>query len=144
MQTPSFVQLNQGWNADPNAPLPEVQVDGSSLRLRFGLNHFAYAAVAGEVGQLTFQGCTAWRLGWENDHAWYAGQCRYSRIAPKWGEFYELIGPDDLRLQPDDWTRLAPSSQGERHFLFYLRDDLFECFASDWSFQRGMGSGRSS
>lgn len=139
MQTPSFIQLNQGWNADPNGPLPEVSVDGSSLRLRFYLNHFAHDAVAGEEGQLTFQECSAWRLGAENDHAWYAGRCRYSGIAPRWGEFYELIGPDDLRLRPDDWRRPMRSGGGERHFLFYLRDDLFECLADDWRFDRGLG-----
>ena len=66
----------------------------------------------------------------------YDGQCRYSKAAPAWGEVYELLGEDDQRLKPADWHELAPSTSEHRHFLFYLRDETFECFATEWMFER--------
>lgn len=76
-----------------------------------------------------------WRLGPANDEGWDMGQCRYSKIAPRWGEFYELLGDDDLQPQPSDWIMLP--GVGNRHFLFYLRDHTFECMAGEWKFGRG-------
>ena len=35
-----FLQLNDGWNAEPNAPTPEVIVDGDTVRLEFTANSF--------------------------------------------------------------------------------------------------------
>ncbi|MGE3832819.1 MAG: hypothetical protein AB7F76_17655 [Parvibaculaceae bacterium] len=135
-KTPIFVQLNIDWNADPNVPFPEVFVKDSEVRLWFLLNHFAYEAEKGEAGILVFNGCSAWRLGSENDEGWYLGQCRYSRLAPAWGQFYELRGDDDLRDLPDDWQVPHPRGNGQRHFLFYMRDDMFECLALDWRLER--------
>jgi hypothetical protein len=57
-------------------------------------------------------------------------------LAPDWGEFYEVTG--DLRLErlpSDSWVCLAdPPSNDTRHFLFYFKDETFECDASGWSF----------
>jgi hypothetical protein len=137
MSKPTFRRLNDGWNAEPNAPDPQVAVGGSSVRLTFFLNPWAYMAGEDERGCLTFEHCSMWRLGATNDEGWYAGQCRYSKAAPAWGEFYELLGEDDQRLAPADWHELAPWTPEQRHFLFYLRDETFECFATEWMFERG-------
>lgn len=134
MPGPSFAKLNLDWNAEPNAPDPRVSVDGNTAHLRFCLNHMAYAATEGEEGHLAFPDCHMWRLGSTNDEGWHRGQCRYSAYAPAWGEFYELTGPDTLS-GPQDWHELA--ADGRRHFLFYFRDQTFECFAADWHFSRG-------
>ena len=131
-----FLRLNKAWNADPNGPESLVDAVDSSVRFRFLLNHFAYDAWDGEFGCLTFSDCSAWRLGGPNDHGWYSGQCRYGRIAPEWGEFYEIIGDDDLRDRPADWRTPPTPGRGDRHFLFYLRDETFECIAADWRFER--------
>ena len=131
-----FKRLNNGWNAEPNAPAPKVEVNGSQVRLKFFLNPFAYPAEEGEMGCLAFSECSMWRLGSTNDEGWYAGQCRYSKIAPAWGEFYELLGHDSQRTNPTDWHVPKPPGSGDRHFLFYLRDETFECFAKEWSFER--------
>lgn len=136
MTNRAFLRLNASWNAEPNAPAPEVQVDGSEVALRFVLNSWAYDAATGEQGLLTFGGCSGWRLGSTNDEGWYQGQCRYSAIAPKWGEFYEVVGPDALAHAPTDWRATNHVSARERHFLFYLRDETFECFADEWTFSR--------
>jgi hypothetical protein len=29
-------------------------------------------------------------LGRTNDEGWYLGQCRFSKVAPTWGEFYHV------------------------------------------------------
>jgi hypothetical protein len=131
-----FKQLNEGWNAEPNAPEPEVAVCESQVQLKFYLNPYMYVAKVGEVGCLIFNDCARWRLGYTNDHGWYLGQCRYSDCAPAWGEFYEIIGKDDLRMRPVDWQTPESPGAGERHFLFYLRDETFECIAADWKFER--------
>jgi hypothetical protein len=134
MKAPTFTKLNQGWNAEPNDPAERMSVEGSRVALSFALNPWAYDAAEGESGRLTFTDCARWRLGPTNDEGWYRGACRYSGIAPVWGEFYELTGPDPDLDRPKDWR--AATGSGARHFLFYLRDNTFECIAADWSFSR--------
>ncbi|WP_292576098.1 hypothetical protein [Mesorhizobium sp.] len=87
------------------------------------------------MATLRFGGCSRWRRDATNDHAWFAGDGRYSNQAPKWGEFYEVIG--DGRAV-DDWEVLSPDSPNSRHFLFYFRDETIEVVARDWSLTRKM------
>lgn len=132
----TFKHLNHGWNAEPNAPEERVSVSGDTVHLTFYLNPWAYAAEEEERATLSFGNCSAWRLGGTNDEGWYKGQCRYSGIAPAWGEFYEISGQDARQPQPDDWHLLAGRAAEPRHFLFYLRDCTFECFAAGWRLER--------
>lgn len=131
-----FKHLNKDWNAQPNAPNEQVTLNGTSLLLTFYLNPWAYEAMEREVGCLTFAHCSKWRLGGTNDEGWYRGQCRYGKAAPAWGQFYEVFGAEDQRSTGVDWSELTPTSPEKRHFLFYLRDETFECFAEDWHFTR--------
>jgi hypothetical protein len=128
-----FRQLNDGWNADPNAPEPAVQVDGGNVVLDF----FANALVEGQRYRLRFKNARRYRLGTTNDEGWYKGQCRFSLVAPNWGEFYEVSG--DLRLDrcPNDWHAVGGPQASGRHYLFYFRDDTFECEADDWTLASG-------
>ncbi|RIV16135.1 hypothetical protein D1623_29645, partial [Klebsiella pneumoniae] len=98
----------------------------------------AYRAAHNEKAELTFRDCKAWRLGGPNDEGWYLGQCRYAKAAPEWGQFYEVIGDDEVRDLADDWMPATQNGYGSRHFLFYLRDETFECLAERWSFNRGL------
>ena len=139
MQTPSFRRLNADWNADPNAPYPEVREIGSRLELRFHLDSLTHNAKFGEVGCLAFENCSAWRLGYPNMDGWYFGHWRYKKLAPEWGEFYELVGEDALRMEADDWRKPTEAGAGDRHFLFYLRDETFECLAGGWKFDPNTG-----
>ena len=135
METLSFRQLNVGWNAEPNAPFPSVEVVGRDILLRFRLNPFRYPDFAeNDAGMIRFKSCSRYRVGSTNDEGWYRGQCRYSKTAPAWGEFYELIGPDDVADLPNNWASVG-SNRAERHFLFYFRDETFECFAEEWAFE---------
>ena len=130
----NFTQLNHGWNADPNAPEPSVSVDGGDLRLSFFLNAFQFPEfVEGSRASIRFKNCKRYRLGATNDEGWYMGQCRFSRLAPSWGEFYEITGDPKLLMSPTDWVTVTDAgTETTEHYLFYLKDETFECLADSW------------
>ncbi len=133
----NFVHLNHGWNADPNAADPRVEHDGDDAVLSFALNAFEFEAFAkGDMGYLRFHDCSRYRFTHVNDEGWYRGQCRFSGLAPRWGEFYEVTG--DFKDTANDivWTFHAAAAEGQRNFLFYFKDNTFECSARDWSFDQ--------
>ncbi len=131
----TFKRLSIGWNAEPNSPRPSVSVDSNTVTLRFYLNASKYHQFREEdIGQIVFNNCWRYRLGGTNDEGWYVGQCRFSKIAPAWGQFYEVSGNlmDDVPLL--EWKLLGhPARSTSKHFLFYLRDETFECDASDFN-----------
>jgi hypothetical protein len=129
--SPKFVQLNLGWNAEPNAPNPRTRVDGADLVLEFFVNAFLYKEFdEEEKGILRFLRCSQFRLGPTNDEGWYLGQCRFSKLAPKWGKFYAIINDPDSLVGPNDWIGLGNGEPPKPiHFLFYFRDNTFECVA---------------
>ena len=133
----SFTKLNRDWNAEPNAPDPKAIVDGADVVLEFLANPFQFRQFAdGDVLKLRFLDAVRFRLGATNDEGWDRGQCRFSSTAPAWGEFYEVAG--DLKLgSVMDWVLVNDSATGSmRHFLFYFRDDTFECTAADWRLEQ--------
>lgn len=127
----SFFRLNNGWNAEPNAPDESARVDGQDVLLRFDINTFQFGEFnESEKGVLRFVNCSRFRLGGTNDEGWYRGKCRFSRLAPAWGEFYAVIGDPNSTEGPSDWIVVQHSAGGNRtHFLFYFRDRSFECVA---------------
>jgi hypothetical protein len=126
----TFAQLNEGWNAEPNAPEPKVEIAGSDVLLSFFVNAFQFPEFKEEeVGILRFVNCERYRLGPTNDEGWYRGQCRFSKLAPKWGEFYLVSGDAQFVSAPQDWKVLKPNKHSGKHFLFYFRDNTFECVA---------------
>ena len=134
MQT-VFTTLSKGWNAEPNAPQPSVRIEGTSLFLSFELNAFLFGNFEeGNWAEITFSRCSRYRLGPTNDEGWSRGRCRFSKIASAWGEFYEVAG--DLLLEKPglEWhIACIPPQPDSKHFLFYFRDETFECEAHDWS-----------
>ena len=133
--TTTAEQLNRGWNAQPNTPNPVIEIDGSDLRLSFRVNAFQFPDYdENDVLQLHFGGCWRYRLGPTNDEGWYRGQCRFGQSIP-WGEFYEVSG-DLLADEASDWIELGPPTPGSRHFLYYLRDETFECDAESWTLSK--------
>ena len=136
MANPTFIQLNDGWNAEPNAPNPVTRRTSADLLLEFYLNFHVFPIFAAwEKGMLRFDSVTKFRLGRTNMDGWYFGQCRYSKLAPEWGEFYEITGRDSLADQPNDWQTFNADSIATRHFLFYFRDETFEAMAMGWQFE---------
>ncbi len=133
----TFIKLSEDWNAEPNAPSPEVRVENGDVILAVLANPWAFSGFAEEDRiELRFTNAARYRLGATNDEGWYRGQCRFSGVAPAWGEFYEITG--DLRLDraPAGWRELRPVVAQDRHFLFYLRDETFECSARAWSMRK--------
>lgn len=128
---PEFLHLNDGWNAEPNAPAPVIEIQRFDIILRFYVNPFKFKEFEEEeLGFLRFENCERYRLGPTNDEGWYQGQCRFSQIAPKWGEFYEVSGDPEALKGPTDWRVLSAGIVGrQHHFLFYFRDNTFECAA---------------
>ena len=81
-------------------------------------------------GSCGFVNSSRYRLGATNDEGWYLGKCRFSGIAPEWGEFYAVVGDPNSTDGPDDWVVVQSISVPDcLHFLFYLRDSTFECLA---------------
>jgi hypothetical protein len=131
----TFVQLNHGWNADPNSPAPEVTVVGRDVVVTFFVNAFQFPEFTeGTKATIRFKSCQRYRIGTTNDEGWYMGKCRFSKLAPRWGEFYQLAGDPDLLLAPNDWLVVQPEtgSGTTEHYLFYFRDETFECVARSW------------
>ncbi len=126
-----FEKLNHGWNAEPNAPDARVLVEGGDVILGFHLNHQQFPRYAEEQrARVRFTDAWRYRLGPTNDEGWHRGQCRFSGVAPAWGEFYEVTGDLLLERAPNDWIQSRAAPEGAlRHFLFYLRDGTFECDA---------------
>lgn len=129
-----FIQLNTDWNAEPNAPDLRIEQDDTSLVVRFRPNPFPYS----EFGRVSFilvrfENCERYRITSINDHGWYAGQCRFSGLAPAWGEFYEILG--DTRDDQDGTPWIAMNGLGARHFHFYFRDEALQVKAFDWRMQ---------
>ena len=131
-----FRKLNEGWNAEPNAPEPNVKLDGSDVILTFLANPFQFPRFREDQRLiLRFTNARRYRIGSTNDEGWYRGQCRFSSLAPAWGEFYEVSGDLKMEHSPDDWQVVADIRPPGRHFLFYLRDETFECEAEGWTLE---------
>jgi hypothetical protein len=106
-----FYQLNEGWNAEPNAPSPAIEIQDEAVVLKFYVNPFKFHDFEEEeIGLLRFVRCERYRLGPTNDEEWYLGQCRFSKIAPKWGEFYAVYGDAALLDGPEDWMPIRGHS----------------------------------
>jgi hypothetical protein len=135
MNSTEFRQLNSGWNAEPNAPDPKIRISSGNLVLSFELNAFQYPQFSeGQVGHLRFRNVRRFRIGQTNDEGWYAGQCRFSGLAPKWGEFYEVTGDLKLEKCSSAWIEVENTIQATHHYLFYFRDSTFECDAESYEF----------
>ena len=130
----TFIQLNHGWNAQPNTPFPTARVEDNSVVLEFFANSYQFPEFhEDQVLCLVFHG--AWRYGFgsPNDEGWYLGQCRFSRLAPAWGEFYEVAGDLKDGKCRVKWQYVTDKPvAATRRYLFYFRDETFECDAVSW------------
>ena len=90
-----WTKLNLTFDAEPNAPAPQVSVVGRDIRLVFYLNPFIWPDVHEEdKGCLLFHDCLKYRLGSTNMDGFYFGQSKYSNTGIQWGDFYVLEGLD--------------------------------------------------
>ena len=133
-----WTKLNTTFDAEPNAPRPRVFVVGGNVTVRFFLNPFVRSDVhEGDEGLLTFRGVLMYRLGPTNDEGFYRGQCRFSHSGIAWGDFYELHGSAWQETFPADRVLVSTCLKDDpslRHYLFYFRDETFECIAKGVQF----------
>ncbi|MCP5080593.1 MAG: hypothetical protein GY948_02730 [Alphaproteobacteria bacterium] len=131
---PTFKRLNESWNAHPNDVRLILDQKGDTLLASMKPNPYEYRQYEG-VPEITvsFEGCSRHRVTPVNDHAWFGGQCRFSGLAPSWGELYEISGNTRDDMDPTPWIEMRGA--GTRHFHFYLRDETLEIKAQDWSMQ---------
>ncbi len=129
---PIFTRLNEDWNAHPNDPCLWFEQRGQTLLARMKPNPYAYRPYE-KIAEITlnFSGCAKYRVTPVNDEGWYGGQCRFSGLAPSWGEFYEISGNSRDDMDPTAWIEMG--GMGTRHFHFYLKDETLEVKAQDWS-----------
>lgn len=137
-----FEHLNADWNAEPNAPEVEIAIAGNDIVLRFFLNPFAYGRFhAGDRATLTFHDCLKYRYGAPNEEGFYVfGASRYKPFGVKWGEFYRVRGADWKSDFPDAVLVSEQPLDALSHYLFYFRDEAFECVAKsyDLEFETGI------
>ena len=126
-----FEQLNIGWNAEPNAPELQVKIKGTDVLIEFYLNTFAFEKFTQEDKvRINFYNCLQYRLGPPNDEGFYCfGQSRYKKHGVKWGEFY-LVHNSNWQTDFPAPVKLGASKNNMKHYLFYFRDETFECIAS--------------
>ncbi len=131
-ELPIFTRLNEDWNAHPNAPYLRLEQRGQMLLAHIRPNPFVYRQYE-KIAEITinFGGCAKYRVTPVNDEGWYEGQCRFSGLAPSWGEFYEISGDTRDDIDPSAWIEMEGT--GTRHFHFYLRDETLEVKAQEWS-----------
>jgi hypothetical protein len=132
-----FKKLNTNWNADPNAPLPEIRFENDTLRLGFFLNAFVFEHIdEGDKGTLEFYDVHKYRLGGPNDEGYFRQQFRFTNDQLPWGEFYELSHSGWEKSFPEDHVTLndAVDKNTLCHFIFFFKDHTFECLAADYCF----------
>lgn len=131
-----FEQLNIGWNAEPNAPELNISVNDTDVIIDFYLNGFAYESFSeGDKAKIIFHNCYQYRNGAPNDEGFYCyNQSRYKKYGVKWGEFY-LVHNSDWRNSFPDSIKMGPVRDNLQHYLFYFRDETFECIASSYDIE---------
>ncbi|MBO5094080.1 MAG: hypothetical protein J6C33_06960 [Lachnospiraceae bacterium] len=129
-----FEQLNIGWNAEPNAPELHISVNESNVVIAFFLNYFSYAGFTEKSkAKIIFHNCYQYRIGAPNDEGFYIyNQSRYKKYGVKWGEFY-LIHNSDWQQNFPNPIQICTPHDNLQHYLFYFRDETFECIASSYS-----------
>lgn len=139
-----YTKLNNNWDSDPNVPIPTVKLIGKNLILSFKLNYFIYKnAKEGSAGVITFNDCIMYRLGSPNDEGFYLNQFRYSQKDIPWGGFYEIFESGWESTFPNDKkivTEELKDKQLLHHFLFFFRDETFECIAKSWTYEAKEGN----
>ena len=130
----SFEQLNLDWNAEPNAPEVEISVYDNKVTVEFFLNAFKYKQFSEEdKAKLTFYNCHQYRFGAPNDEGFYSyNQSRYKKYGVKWGEFY-LVHNSDWEDNFPNPIIVGEKSENLNHYLFYFKDETFECIAENYS-----------
>ena len=89
-----------------------------------------------DIGVLTFHNCIQYRQGILNDEEFFVyGSDKYKHHGIIWGEFYCIVG-FDWKTSFDDPIYIENNSNVDEfnHYLFYFRENDFECIATSYDF----------
>lgn len=127
-----YIQITKDWNADPVSPEIELNVDGIDLIMDIYLNHFQFDKhQEGDKVKIRFKNCAEYSLNTCNDEGFYYGQYRIKPTELEWGEFYEIKSGLDRKL-PNPIKKIQNDNSDRKHFIFFFKDETFECLASDY------------
>lgn len=132
-----YQKLNKNWNAEPLAPELTIAKTENCLELTFSLDSAAYQHIdAGDTGTHAFVDVYAYRLAAADEAAYKQGQYRFKNEELPWGPFYELVNSQWKKDFPSDKLIVNESAKKDklRHFIFFFKENVFECLASEYSF----------
>jgi len=132
-----YVKLNKNWNSEPNTPEAEVLKTDDGIALTFLLNALIFQHIdEHDKGSIYFFNVYVYRLGSTNDEGYFNCDFRFKKEQLPWGEFYELFNSNWKHNFPDEKVILDDSINKNklRHFIFFLKDQTFECLALDYKF----------
>lgn len=137
MKKIEFEQLNHGWSAEPNAPEVSIEVINNDVVVAFFLNPFQHNRCnEGDKAILTFRKCLKYRRGSPNDEGFYIfGESRFKAFGVKWGEFYLVRHSNWEEDFPDATVVSNQRHDIMNHYLFYFKDETFECVAKSYDLQ---------
>jgi hypothetical protein len=130
-----YFKITTDWNADPVSPEIELNVIGNDLTMVIFVNHLVFDDFEeGDKAKIVFKDCSIYSLNQCNDEGYYYGQYRTNPNNLPWGEFYEIKSGLDRKF-PKPVTRIKEDFEGKRHFIFFFKDETFECLSSDFKLE---------
>jgi hypothetical protein len=130
-----YNKLTKNWNADPVLPEIELEIDRNDLIMCIRLNHYVFDNYKkGDKVKIRFINCSLYSLNTCNDEGYYYGQYRTNPNELPWGEFYEIKSGLD-RNMPNPIVKIADDNSDKKHFIFFFKDETFECIASEYELE---------
>lgn len=132
-----YKKLNDTWNAEPNTPEVKLIVEKTSVSLIFYINTFLFENFKeDQKGILTFKSVHKFSLNNKNDESYYQGKYRYKNSKLPWGEMY-LLDSNWSNDFHENHLIILPFNKNlinHKHFIFFLKDNTFECVAESFEF----------
>jgi len=127
-----YVQITTDWNAHPVSPEIEIAINGADLQMTLFVNSYVFNNFEeGDKAIVAFRNCAEYSLNTCNDEGYFYGQYRTNPSELPWGEFYEIKNGLS-RIFPQPVVELAKDRSNKRHFIFFFKDETFECLAEDY------------
>ena len=127
-----YVRITTNWNAHSVSPEIELQLQGLNLLMTIFLNAYVFDGFEeGDKANILFKNCSKYSLNICNDEGYYYGQYRTNPSELPWGEFYEIKSGLDREF-PEPIVNLTMDNSNKRHFIFFFKDETFECLAEDF------------
>ncbi|WP_124981482.1 hypothetical protein [Nonlabens xiamenensis] len=130
-----YFKITSDWNADPVSPDVQLEIDEDNLTIEIFVNHLLFDHFEeGDKAKITFQNCSMYSLNHCNDEGYYTGQYRTNPKELPWGEFYEIKSGLNRNF-PEPVTIVNKELEGKRHYIFFFKDETFECLANDFKLE---------